>query len=126
MPLTRSAILSIHCSLKSESFGGGRPLLRNVAHAKLPSCKPGPMQATTHSCPESGGEQGSPRSPIQRHSSGLDGCLDQVGHQGTFSAGELDSRFLGTPEAPTHILPGPAKSRATPKRLRNGVPNMMS
>ena len=121
MPPTRSVILSIHRSLNSESFGGGGPLPCNVAHAMLLSCKPGPMWATACSCPESGGEQGS---PTQCHSSGFDGSLGWVECRGTLSSCKLDGRFLGTTEAPSCIVPGPVKSRATPKCLRNSVPNM--
>ena len=105
----------------SESFGGGGPLPCNVAHAMLLSCKPGPMWATACSCPESGGEQGS---PTQCHSSGFDGSLGWVECRGTLSSCKLDGRFLGTTEAPICIVPGPVKSRATPKCLRNSVPNM--
>ena len=125
-PPTRSAILFIHHSLNSGGFGGGEPLPCNVAHATLPSCKPGPTRATARSCPGSGDEQGSPHSPTQRHSSSFDGCLVWVEHHGTFSSVGLGGRFLGTTEAPICIVPGPAKSRATPKHLRNGVPSMMS
>ena len=124
-PPTRSVILSIHRSLNLESFGGGGPLPCNVAHATLLSCKPGPTQATARSCPESGGKRGLPHLPTQCHSSGFNGSLGQAEHRGTLSSCKLDGRFLGTTEAPIHIVPGSAKSRATPKCLRNGVPNMM-
>ena len=125
MPPTRSAILFIHRSLNLGGFGGGEPLPCNVAHAMLPLHKPGPTWATAHSCPRSGGERGSPHSPTRRHSSGFDCCLVRVERRGTFSSFGLGGRFLGTTEAPIHIIPGPAKFRATPKRLRNGVPSMM-
>ena len=126
MPPTRSAILSLHHSLNSESFRGGRPIPCNGAHTMLPSCKPGPMQATACSCPKSRGERGSPRLPTRCHSSSFDSSLGQVEHHGTLLSCELDRRFLGTTEAPIRIIPGPVKSRTTPKHLRNGVPNMMS
>ena len=125
-PPTRSVILSIHHSLNSESFGGGRPLPCNMAHAMLLSCKPGPTRATARSCPKSGGEWGSPRLPTQCHSSGFNGSLGRVERHGTLSSCKLDGRFLGTTEAPIHIIPGSVNSRATPKCLRNSVPNMMS
>ena len=123
--LTRSVILSIHRSLNSESFGGGGPLPCNVARAMLLSRKPGPTWATACSCPKSRGKRGSPCLPTQCHSSGFDGSLGRAECHGTLSSCKLDGRFLGTTEAPIHIVPGSAKSRATPKCLRNGVPNMM-
>ena len=125
MPPTRSAILFIHRSPNSGGFGGGEPLPCNMAHTTLPSHKPGPTRATAHSCPGSGGKRGLPRSPTQCHSSGFNGCLVRVEHHGTFSSFGLGRRFLGTTEAPIHIIPGPVKSRVTPKHLRNGVPSMM-
>ena len=123
-PPTRSVILFIHHSLNSGSFGGSEPLPCNMAHATLPSCKPGPTRATAHSCPRSGGEWGLPHSPTRRHSSGFDGCLVWAERRGTFSSFGLGRRFLGTTEAPIRIIPGPAKSRATPIGFTMGSPRV--
>src|SRR6266481_2664096 len=126
IPPIKSEIFRSHCSLKPESLEDALASSYFVAIATFNACWHESTGMPTCFLVMTLGELLGRASPERLHSGGLCGPLMATAIAFGSASVDSDGWFLGTRAVPIRMWPGPLKSKMTPKRLRNGVPNITS